>query len=57
MKQHPGTPFVFRAYHERDVSSLVTYYVQQQNVGVNYSTNPYARTSEPDDVLVEVVLQ
>ena len=57
MKQHPGTPFVFRAYHERDVSSLITYYVQQQNAGVNYSTNPYARTSEPDDVLVEVVLQ
>jgi len=57
MKQHPGTPFVFRAYYERDVSSLVTYYVQQQNVGVNYSTNPYVRTSEPDDVLVEIVLQ
>jgi len=57
MKQHPGTPFVFRAYHERDVSSLITYYVQQQNAGVNYSTNLYARTSEPDDVLVEVVLQ
>ncbi len=57
MKQHPGTPFVFRAYHERDVSSLVKYYVQQQNVGVNYTMNPYARTSEPDDVLVEIVLQ
>ena len=57
MKQHPGTPFVFRAYHERDVSPLVKYYVQQQTAGVNYTTNPYVRTSEPDDVLVEIVLQ
>ena len=57
IKQHPGMPFVFRAYHERDVSPLITYYVQQQNVGVNYTMNPYVRTSEPDDMLVEIVLQ
>jgi hypothetical protein len=54
INQFTGTPFVFRAVNESDVSTLIQHYVQLKKISVSYSIMPYPRTINPDDVLVEV---
>ncbi|MFN9116324.1 MAG: transglutaminase domain-containing protein, partial [Bacteroidota bacterium] len=52
--QHNGGAFVFRARSKADVKPLVERYVDLTRRGVLYSQTEFVRTTDPDDILVEV---